>query len=729
MTTPSNNSQMHNDIIAAGSKDRPPMLVTGRYAQWQSRLLRYVNTKSNKKEMKQYIFDGPYVMTRILIPAKLTTTTELAVPEHTVSETYENTLPENRAYIDVEDEAIHMILSGIRDDMYSTVDACTKAKEIRIAIERLQEGELLNKQDVKTNLLWEFGKFTLRNGECIESYYSRSTNLPTLTSEPHQTLEKNVDSTPSIENDRQIRQFRNQRIMTLARAKETVDNQIHEVLLVIDDNYEPTYDAEPLEKVQSDDDYNVFANNRQHSKQPDSINDICVVEMVDSNVIPDSSNMCNNEFEDDQNANDHDEDECVALANLISNLKLDIDENKKIQKQLRKANVTLTHEMKECKSALEESNNILDRCKSALHDKEVELEKYKTYKSCQLEKEEIEHLDELHSDKTEFSNEYDLLLQECLSKDIMCDALSSMADIDEYSKMACTYLEKIKECEYLKAQLQDKDIAISELKKLIEKSKGKYVETKFDKPSIVLQTNAIKIPKPSVLDTRPTQTRTTQLPQTFRNSKPCVSTSTRVIHNTSVSRLHLRSTQMKDKVMPNNSQVKIKKKEVEDHYRISSFSNKTKYVTACNDSLKSRTLNVNAVCVIYGKCVFNSNHDACVSKFLNDVNARTKKTQEVHIRTRKPTRKANRSVAASPKKIVALDFTIQKSRSYFRMLYENTTKAWTWWIEKQCPLGYEWIPKTKKKWVPKIRTENVKTSVSSTIDIAIRMWELDKHVI
>ncbi|GJZ69599.1 retrovirus-related pol polyprotein from transposon TNT 1-94 [Tanacetum coccineum] len=36
----------------------------------------------------------------------------------------------------------------------------------------------------------------------------------------------------------------------------------------------------------------------------------------------------------------------------------------------------------------------------------------------------------------------------------------------------------------LKAQLQDKDIAICELKKLIEKCKGKSVETKFDKPYV-----------------------------------------------------------------------------------------------------------------------------------------------------------------------------------------------------------------------------------------------------
>ncbi|GJZ22877.1 retrovirus-related pol polyprotein from transposon TNT 1-94, partial [Tanacetum coccineum] len=135
------------------------------------------------------------------------------------------------------------------------------------------------------------------------------------------------------------------------------------------------------------------------------------------------------------------------------------------------------------------------------------------------------------------------------------------------------------------------------------------------------------------IDTRTTQTRGPQLPQTSRNTNPRMSTSTGVIHRTNVSRPQLRSTQMKDKVIPNNNQVKFKKTEVEDHHRISSISNKTMSVTVCNDSLKSRTLNVNVVCATCGKCVFNSNHDACVSKFLNDVNARTKKPKVVPITT------------------------------------------------------------------------------------------------
>ncbi|GKF95926.1 hypothetical protein Tco_0288661, partial [Tanacetum coccineum] len=125
--------------------------------------------------------------------------------------------------------------------------------------------------------------------------------------------------------------------------------------------------------------------------------------------------------------------------------------------------------------------------------------------------------------------------------------------------------------------------------------------------------------------TTTTQNREPQLPHASRNTNPHMSKSTRVNHTTSVSRPQLKCYQVNDKVMPNNSQVKFKKKEVEDHNRISSISKKPKSVTACNDSSNSITSHMNAVCAECGKCVFNSNHNACVSRYLNDVNARTKK--------------------------------------------------------------------------------------------------------
>nr|GEW33564.1 hypothetical protein [Tanacetum cinerariifolium] len=93
-----------------------------------------------------------------------------------------------------------------------------------------------------------------------------------------------------------------------------------------------------------------------------------------SNTTSDLSYMCNNEFKNDQNANDH-KDERVVFANLIENLKLDIDENKNIQKKLRKPNASLTHEMNECKCTLTESNDIRDRCRSSLNDQDIKLER------------------------------------------------------------------------------------------------------------------------------------------------------------------------------------------------------------------------------------------------------------------------------------------------------------------------------------------------------------------
>nr|GFA12504.1 integrase, catalytic region, zinc finger, CCHC-type, peptidase aspartic, catalytic [Tanacetum cinerariifolium] len=96
-----------------------------------------------------------------------------------------------------------------------------------------------------------------------------------------------------------------------------------------------------------------------------------------------------------------------------------------------------------------------------------------------LEKE----IDELESDKAEFSNMYDMILQE-----------------------------------YLKAQLQDKNIAISELNKLIEKCKEKSMETKFDKPSVVRQPNSQRIPKSSILEGLSKTVIAQTLPQTARQA-------------------------------------------------------------------------------------------------------------------------------------------------------------------------------------------------------------------
>ncbi|GJV90498.1 integrase, catalytic region, zinc finger, CCHC-type containing protein [Tanacetum coccineum] len=115
-----------------------------------------------------------------------------------------------------------------------------------------------------------------------------------------------------------------------------------------------------------------------------------------------------------------------------------------------------------------------------------------------------------------------------------------------------------------------------------------------------------------------------------------------VIPTTSVSRPQHKRTQLKDRVMQNNSQVK--KKEVEDHHRNSKFSNNKMFVTACNDSLNAKTSNVDFVCVTCGKCLFNAVHDSCVLHYINGVNSRSKKPMVVPTGTRELKQKFLRTV-------------------------------------------------------------------------------------
>nr|GEZ67829.1 hypothetical protein [Tanacetum cinerariifolium] len=260
---------MHNNIMAAGLRDRPPMLATGRYPQWRSR---------------KCILNGPYIPTTVLVQAVAGTDDSPAIPEHTIVETPMNMSPINKAHFESEKEAIHLILTGIRDEIYSTVDVCQIAQEMWKAIERLQPGESLNIQDVKTSVFWEFARMVKKNLALITKYFKRiykptNNNLRTSSN----SRNKNVDTTPRYKNANQSREFRNQRTMNVVGARENVDTdeEIDEQELEAHYSYmakiqdvpksDTSTDSEPLEQVQNNTGYNVFANELQHSEQSESI--------------------------------------------------------------------------------------------------------------------------------------------------------------------------------------------------------------------------------------------------------------------------------------------------------------------------------------------------------------------------------------------------------------------------------------------------------------------------
>nr|GEY60308.1 DNA mismatch repair protein MutS, core [Tanacetum cinerariifolium] len=87
-----------------------------------------------------------------------------------------------------------------------------------------------------------------------------------------------------------------------------------------------------------------------------------------------------------------------------------------------------------------------------------------------------------------------------------------------------------------------------------------------------------------------------------------------VIPTTSVSRPQLKSNPLGDRVMHNNSQGK--KEEVGDPRRSVKLSKNKTFVTACNDSLNAKTLNVKSVSAMCDKCVLIDKHDMCALKYV-----------------------------------------------------------------------------------------------------------------
>nr|GFC08723.1 integrase, catalytic region, zinc finger, CCHC-type, peptidase aspartic, catalytic [Tanacetum cinerariifolium] len=248
--------------------------------------------------------------------------------------------------------------------------------------------------------------------------------------------------------------------------------------------------------------------------------------------------------------------------------------------------------------------------------------------------------------------------------------------------------------EDLKAQLQDKGIVISELKKLIEKLKGKFVDTKFEKSSIIRQPNAFKSQRPSILG-KPTFFSDSLERKDFTKSKSVtqnnvsndfskpVTTQTlppnkkSILKNTNVLapgmyKLHTEPTQARTSQLPQDSR-KTNKHEVEEQRRNVKLSKNKTSVTACNDSLNAKTLNVNFVCATCGKSVLNEKHDMCVLKYVNGVISRTKMPIAVPVSTREPKCTVKQSVAKPLKKTVASESN-QKPRNIIRKLYERIKK-------------------------------------------------------
>nr|GEX10564.1 hypothetical protein [Tanacetum cinerariifolium] len=163
------------DIYAAGSENRPPMLNKENYVSWSSRLLRYAKSRPNGKLIPNSIINGPYV--RRMIPEPGDSNCEVPVNETFHVQTDDELTEKELKHIKADDQAIQTILLGLPEDIYAAVDSCETAQEIWLRVQQMMKGSDIGIQEKKAKLFNECERFTSNDGESIESYYHRFLKL------------------------------------------------------------------------------------------------------------------------------------------------------------------------------------------------------------------------------------------------------------------------------------------------------------------------------------------------------------------------------------------------------------------------------------------------------------------------------------------------------------------------------------------------------------------------
>ncbi|GJU29047.1 hypothetical protein Tco_1172636 [Tanacetum coccineum] len=287
--------------MAAGSRDRPPMLATGRYAQWRSRFLRYIDTRPNGDALRKCILTGPYTPTMVTTPAVPATENSPEILQKHHSRNVE-------ASRGLQNKVKHSIFK-MSDKLIWELATRYKGKEIAKPITPPSESASEEDSDPEQA---QKDKDMQKNLALIAKYFKKlykptNNNLRTSSN----TRNKNVDTNSKLRKGVQL------------QAEQS--DWLADTMIENDNN-----------KIEAHYSY-----------------------MAKIQEVPNADSGTDLETSDD---------------------------NKKIQKQLKKANATLTQELTECKSILAEtsrtlgeSNSIRDSCLVALQNKQTEFERYKAF--------------------------------------------------------------------------------------------------------------------------------------------------------------------------------------------------------------------------------------------------------------------------------------------------------------------------------------------------------------
>nr|GEW07351.1 hypothetical protein [Tanacetum cinerariifolium] len=531
------------------------------------------------------------------------------------------------------------VAEGIDNDIYSTVDACPNACEMWKAIERLKQCESINVQDLETNLYWKFGKFTSWDGESLESYYSRFYKMMN-------ELVRNQCDVTNYQHQNEVNEIRAERLARTSNPLALVAQQ------------QPVY--HPQNHL-----IHYTQNSSTKSKQAATKNKGKAIVNSPLPIYDQEPTMV---AEDDEMSKDKEIDKLMDLISLSfnkiykptnNNLRTSSNTSRANQDNSPRINRGTGYDNQRIVNVAGAKENVGTQvvqksgiqcynCKEYRHVAK-ECQKPKRAKDAAYHKEKMllykqeEVRFQLNAEQADWRDDTD---DEPDDQELEAHYMY-MAQIQEVTPDVAYNFGPIFDSELLPKD-DDDDLANERelLASLIEKLKCEIGDSKNG-----------------------------------------------VIPPTSVSRPQLKSNQMEDRVMLNNSQGK--KQEVEDHRRNVKFSKNKTSITTCNDCLNAKTLNVNFVCVTCGKYVLNDNHDKCVLHYLNGLNSRTKMPMAVPISTREPKCNVNQSIATPLRRTVVLESTNQKPRHTTRKLYKNVSMTCSWWYPKFTPPGYKWKPKSQ----------------------------------
>nr|GEW64538.1 hypothetical protein [Tanacetum cinerariifolium] len=694
MSNTNNNMQsqtsntLHNAIMEAGSKDRPPMLAPGNYVQWKSIIKRYIDTKPNHELIYYCLENPPYKLDwqDIQVPVSegspITTTERIRETYKNVSRANQDNSPRINKSVGYENQRIGNV-DGARENVGSSV---------------------VQKSRIQCYICMEFGHVARecqKPKRAKDAAYHREKMLLCKQEEAGIQLNaEQADWRDDTDDDELEDQELEAHYMYMAELQQVSSDAT---------DSGPIFDDEPLQKVSTNDHYNVFAMESTHPEQSKYMHDTYPIEQDVQNVIIDSLDMS----DDREEINQYDDDNDLAkehelLPSLIEKLKCEIDESKNqlarrnsteyatqmelecakvrgdllsykidYQKSCTKYTETINAlnqtilEMKNKLSTHQETISILSK------QKEAQIKLYKTQEDKELDK------------VNELENKVKVL------DNLIYKTGQSVQTMNMLNNKCRTSFAKP---EFLKkAQRENNRLYDIERSRLshINVNNGKSKES-FHKQTTLLEKRmdeSIPLDKQcqSSLEIFKVKSYVKTIIYGAELCKQKIANRTyigyidpliqKVILTTSISRPQLKSNPQGDRVMHNNSQGK--KQVVEDHRRSVKLSKNKTSVTACNDNLNAKTLNVKFVSAMCDKCVLIDKHNMCVHKSF-----------------------------AKPLKETVASESNKNPRNFTRKLYERVSKTCSWWYPKFTPSGYKWKPKSEK--------ENVNPNVSMPLGNASR---------